>query len=273
MYDQYGAMTNGGQKPAPKKTWWIVLIAVAALALVAVAVILLLNGSEKKKAAETSEVSAAPAVLSPMRVEDVTPPVEKVKNPIDFKKLQKKNPDLYAWIRMPGTVIDYPVAQSAPDEEEDFYLHRGEDKEYLFEGTIYSQKCNNKDFYDPNTILYGHCMKNGTMFRALHDLKVQEVWDSTPVFYIYTPDRVLTYRIFSAYTRDDRHIMTENDFFRNKKLFADYLDKIQHPAYGMTRDCKVTTNDHIVTLETCVTANGNTRFVVTGVLEKEQWTE
>ncbi len=271
MYDQYGAMTNGNENRSPKKTWWIVLIAVALLAIVVALLLLLPNG--EKKEPEISEVSIAPAVLAPMRVEDVTPPVEKVKNPIDFKKLQAKNEDLYAWIRMPNTVIDYPIAQSSPDEEEDFYLHRGEDKEYLFEGTIYSQKCNNKDFYDPNTILYGHCMKNGSMFRALHDLKVQDMWDSTPVFYIYTPDRVLTYRIFSAYTRDDRHIMTENDFFRTKELFADYIDEIRHPAYGMTRDCKVTTSDHIVTLETCVTADGNTRFVVTGVLEKEQWTE
>ena len=261
-------MPTGGytNKQPKKKPWWILIVAVAVVAAIVVAALVLANTQKP----EESEVSVVPTQKTTMQVEDVTPTVAKVKNPIDFAALKAKNSDLYAWIKMPNTVIDYPIAQSAPDEEEDFYLHRGVDKEYLFEGTIYTQKYNAKDFSDPNTILYGHCMKNGTMFRALHDLKVQSMWDSTPEFTIYTEGHILTYRIFSAYTRDDKHILVQNGFFKDKKVFADYLKDVAHPAYGMTRDCKLTTDSRIVTLETCVTANGNTRFVVSGVLVKDQ---
>ncbi len=259
---------NGYTNKPKKQPWWLLIVAVVVIAaVVAVALIL---AKPKAPEPETSETSATVSV-SEMRVEDVTPTQKKVACPIDFAALQARNSDLYAWITMPNTVIDYPIAQSAPDEEEDFYLHRGEDKEYLFEGTIYTQKLNKKDFSDPNTIIYGHCMKNGTMFRALHDLKVQSMWDSTKEFYIYTATgHKLTYRIFSAYTRDSKHILRQNNYFKTKQDYADYLDEVQHPAYGMTRNCNVTTKDRIVTLETCVTANGNTRFVVSGVLVKDE---
>ena len=253
-------------KKQKKKPWWLLIVVLVLLAA-AVAVSFWWSDASKRR---QEEVSVPEATKTTMQVDDVTPTVARVKNPIDFKALKKKNPDLYAWIKMPNTVIDYPIAQSAPDEEEDFYLHHGEDKEYLFEGTIYTQKCNSKDFSDPNTILYGHCMKNGTMFRALHDLKVQSVWDATPEFTIYTEGHILTYRIFSAYTRDDRHILVQNDFFKDKAVFADYLEAAAHPTYGMTRECNLTTDDRIVTLETCVTADGNTRFIVSGVLTNDQ---
>ena len=247
-----------------KKPWWILIVVAVVLVAVIVAEVVMMT-----KPPQTTTIKSDPQATA-MQVQDVTPTVQKVQNPIDFGALKAKNSDLYAWIKVPGTVIDYPIAQSSPDEEEDFYLHRGEDKSYLFEGTIYTQKYNAKDFSDPNTIVYGHCMKNGTMFRALHDLKVQSVWDATPEFTIYTEGHILTYRIFSAYTRDDRHILVQNDFFKDKAVFADYLEAAAHPTYGMTRECNLTTDDRIVTLETCVTADGNTRFIVSGVLVNDQ---
>ena len=253
------------EKTSPKKRWIFIALAVTVIAAIVV-VALCLN--KKNKAEETPP--APPIEKTTMQVEDVTPTVAKVKNPIDFAALKEKNADLYAWIKMPGTVIDYPIAQSAPDEEEDFYLHRGEDKEYLFAGTIYTQKYNAKDFSDPNTIVYGHCMLDGSMFRELHDLKNQAKWDATPEFLIYTEGHILTYRIFSAYTRNDHHILLENDFFKEEAQFAKYLEEAAHPSYGMTRECNLTTKDRIVTLETCVTADGTTRFIVSGVLIKDQ---
>lgn len=269
MNEQIGSpvMPTGGysNKPAKKKPWWILIVAAVVVVLIVVAALWFAKWGRQPEPEPVVETKP-----TAMEVEDVTPEVKKVKNPIDFGALQGKNSDLYAWIRMPNTVIDYPIAQSAPDEEEDFYLHHGEDKEYLFEGTIYTQKYNTRDFTDPNTIIYGHCMKNGTMFRALHDLKVQSMWDATPEFYIYTPGHILTYQIVSGYTRDDRHILVENDFFKSEKDYAAYLKEVANPTYGMTRKCNLTTKDHIVTLVTCVTADGNTRFIVTGKLIKDQ---
>ena len=88
-------------------------------------------------------------------------------NPINFKKLKKNNSDLYAWITIPDTNIDYAVAQSELSEDDNFYLNHNIDKEYEFAGTIYSQHKNSKDFSDFCTVLYGHNMLNGTMFATL----------------------------------------------------------------------------------------------------------
>lgn len=275
MNEQMGENTfqkHTGAQAQKKRPWWMLIVAGAVV--VAIVVVALILTSTGKGNNETSNV---PVVVTPttMLVENLTPEVEKVPCPVNFEELQARNPDIYAWIQVPDDLlsgtIDYPIAQSSPDEEEDFYLHRGLDKEYLFEGTIYTQKLNDKSFNDPNTIIYGHCMKNGTMFRALHDLKNESVWNTVKEFYIYTADgRKLTYEIFSAYTRDNRHILRQNNYFNEKKDMENYLDQVLHPAYGMTRDCHVTTNDRLVTLETCVTADGNTRFVVSGVLRKEE---
>lgn len=88
-------------------------------------------------------------------------------NPIDFKELQNINKDLYAWLKIPGTVIDYPVAQSS-NEDDNYYLHRDYRGNYDFAGTIYSQRHNTKYFVERVTVLYGHNMLDGSMFAGLH---------------------------------------------------------------------------------------------------------
>ena len=85
---------------------------------------------------------------------------------VDFAKLQELNPELYAWIRIPNTAIDYPVAQYG-GEEQDFYLHHNMYGEPEFAGCIYTENVNSKDFDDPVTVMYGHNMKNGSMFQNL----------------------------------------------------------------------------------------------------------
>ena len=80
------------------------------------------------------------------------------------------NPDVYAWIDVPGTEISYPVLQSAEDNS--YYLEHTIEGEKTLPGAIYSENYNSKDFSDYNTILYGHNMRNGTMFAGpLHDFE------------------------------------------------------------------------------------------------------
>lgn len=86
----------------------------------------------------------------------------KESNPIDFASLWNLNPDVYAWIDVPGTEISYPVLQSAEDIS--YYLEHTIEGEKTLPGAIYSENYNSKDFSDYNTILYGHNMRNGTMF-------------------------------------------------------------------------------------------------------------
>lgn len=78
---------------------------------------------------------------------------------IDFAALKEENSDVYAWIYVPGTNVDYPVLQHPTDDA--YYLEHNMDGSKGLPGCIYSESVNTKDFTDPNTVLYGHNMKNG----------------------------------------------------------------------------------------------------------------
>ena len=91
---------------------------------------------------------------------------ELVDNPIDFAHWRSINSDIYAWIRIPNTNIDYPIAQSSTDDI--FYLHHDIYGKYKFSGTIYTEMQNSREFIDPNTVIYGHNMTKGYMFHNLN---------------------------------------------------------------------------------------------------------
>ena len=89
-------------------------------------------------------------------------PKSTVEIPIDFQTLQNMNPDIYAWIKVPGTVIDYPIAQSETDNT--YYLNHSVEHDENKAGAIFTEDYNAKTFEDPNTVIYGHGMANGSMF-------------------------------------------------------------------------------------------------------------
>lgn len=194
-------------------------------------------------------------------------------NPVDFAALQAVNPDAYAWIYVPNTLVDYPVLQSGADLPEDFYIYRNLEKQYEFRGCIYSQKANAKDFSDPVTVLYGHHMLDDSMFSTLYYFRDQQFFDANEFFYIYTPGHILTYRIVSAHQYDERHILNSFDFSK-ESIFQEYLDEISNPR-SMLADVRegitLTTEDRIVTLSTCI-SGGSQRYLVQGVLIDDQAT-
>jgi sortase B len=192
-------------------------------------------------------------------------------NPVDFEALQAVNPDAYAWIYVPNTLIDYPVLQAGNDLPEDFYIYRNLERKYEFRGCIYSQKVNAKDFSDPVTVLYGHHMLDNSMFSTLYYFRDQQFFDTNEFFYIYTPVHILTYRIVSAHQYDERHILNSFDFSK-EDVFREYLDEISNPR-SMLADVRdgiqLTTEDRIVTLSTCI-SGGSMRYLVQGVLIDDQ---
>lgn len=194
-----------------------------------------------------------------------------VNGEINFTELWEINTDLYAWIRIPNTMIDYPVAQYQGSDDS-YYLTHNMYKESAFAGCIYTEKLNSKNFDDPNTVLYGHNMQNGSMFRALHNFRDETFFNENQFIYIYLPDRTLTYQIFSAYEYDDRHLLYSFDF-TNKEVFQEYLDYAQNPVSSMmynTRDLNVTADDKIITLSTCLGDIETSRYLVQGVLINEE---
>lgn len=213
-------------------------------------------------------VSEPEPVVSEVEEEVILPD-----NPIDFAALQAENPDIYAWIKVPGTKVDYAVLRSN-DKPEDYYLNHDTTGKYKFAGSIYSQMLNKADFSDPNTILYGHNMNNGSMFASLHKFRDADFFQENRYIYIYTPGHILTYTIYSAYRYDNRHILYSFDF-SNEQIFADYLEMTKNPKstiVNVRQDVEVTSKDRIITLSTCIT-NDNYRYLVQGVLTNDQPTK
>lgn len=186
---------------------------------------------------------------------------------LSFDELMKKNKDIYAWLYVPNTNVDYPVCQSS-DGNDDFYLDHNIYKEYQFSGTIYSQTLNKRDFNDPVTVLYGHNMLNGSMFASLHKFEDEDFFKKNNTIFVYTKDKLLTYLIYSAYTYDDRHILYSFDM-RNEKELKSYQDSTLDPhTYGgnVRKGITLDKDSKILTLSTCTNGGGETRYLVQGVL-------
>ena len=186
--------------------------------------------------------------------------------PIDFASLQAQNPDVYAWITVPGTNIDYPILQS--DGYNSYYLDHTLNGESSPEGSIFTENYNSKDFEDPNTVIYGHNMKNGSMFQNLHNYQDRDFFDNNRDVIIYTPDAIRHYKIFAAYLYDNRHILESFDF-NDPWVYKQYLDQIfsiRDMNSCIDTDTKVGVEDKIITLSTCYGTQHDVRYLVQAVL-------
>ena len=186
---------------------------------------------------------------------------------IDWEELYQENQDIYAWIYIPGTAIDYPIVQHPTDNE--YYVNHNLDGTTGRPATIMTQNYNTKTFLDANTLVYGHNMKNGTMFRDLHKFEDEEFFKENLYAYIYLPEQVYVYEIFAEYTWSNELITVSYDFSMEEG-FGEYLDKIL--AYrgknGQFRDgVNLSTGNHLLTLSTCTTPTDyDYRYLVQGVL-------
>ncbi len=192
-----------------------------------------------------------------------------VDNPVDFKEMREQNPDVYSWIYIRDTQISLPVLQSSVDDN--FYLNHDWQKNDVFAGAIYSQSKNKKDYSDRVTVLYGHNMANGSMFANLFYFMDDDFFDSHRYFYIFTEDRKLTYEVVSAFEYDNRHILNSFDF-KDDAVFQSWLDNAKNPhsLYSKVRDSvKLDLNSKMLVLSTC-TDTGDNRFLVQGVLVKDE---
>lgn len=188
-------------------------------------------------------------------------------SPIDFEALWEINKDVYAWITIPGTIIDYPILQHETDDS--YYLNYTIDGIEGFPGCIYTEKISSKDFSDNNTVIYGHNLRNGKMFTELHKFREADFFAQNDTIYIYTPDKQLTYKIFAAYLYDDRHLMNSFDF-SDPKVYAKYLTEIQNmnsEDVNFRKEIKITDTDKIITLITCIREQPEKRVYVQGVLQ------
>lgn len=186
---------------------------------------------------------------------------------IDFETLQKRNPDIYAWIEVSGTNIDYPIVQHPTDNA--YYLTHTIDHEETIAASIYTESYNSTDFEDHHTVIYGHNMKNGTMFRTLHHFEDYDFFEEHRDITIYMPDQTRHYEVFAAYTYDNRHLL--NTYYcEEPEAFQRYLDEvfsIRDMGAYIDHDMDVTGEDYVITLSTCVNSgNATQRYLVQAVL-------
>ena len=216
-----------------------------------------------------SQHSAAQGESEIATIVQTTQPAAKVEIPIDFDALQKKNDEIYAWITVPGTKVDYPIVQSKTDDN--FYLkHSATDKTWQASGAIYTESANTRSFKDRVTVIYGHNGYSDTMFTTLHRFEKGDFFKEHSKFYIYTPKAKLTYEIISAFKYDNRHIMNSFAFHMNND-FETFLQTVQHPESNnkQIRESfgrELNLDDHIVVLSTCITNQKSNRYLVCGVL-------
>ena len=217
---------------------------------------------------EESTVTPEPEIVPESKedmVRDTEQPKKQLVLPVDLEGWMKKYPDVYAWIRIPGTDIDYPIVQKEGDNS--YYLNHTVEGKKKTEGAIFTEDYNTRDFTDPNTVIYGHNMKNGSMFRQLHRYEDRKFFRENREIVIYQTDQILHYQIFAAYVYDSRHLLLSFDF-SDPEVFEGYVESI-YEKKGMSNNIddsmNITAENPIITLSTC-NGNDDQRYLVQAVL-------
>lgn len=187
---------------------------------------------------------------------------EQVVIPIDFASLKGVNADIYAWIDIEDTNIHYPIVQSATDDT--YYLEHTIEGVKGYPGSIYTEMINAKDFSDFNTLIYGHDMKDGSMFKHLHKFADAEFFNTHDTITIYTEKEIKTYRVFAAVVYDNRHIMYtyNNNDVEARKAFIQSLYESKNFKNQYRDGIEVDENSNLITLSTCITGQPSKRFIV-----------
>lgn len=178
---------------------------------------------------------------------------------VDFASLEAINSDVIGWLEVEALDISYPIAQG---DDNDYYLHRTIQKTYNFAGSIFLEYENKSDFSDYNSIIYGHNMKNGSMFGTLKKFRDKATYEQSRYFWICTPEKNYKYEIFSA---SEVAVGSEayTLFSAPGEEFEEYLAHMKAQSLLATDDIELTKNDKVATLSTC-TGNDSTRFIVQG---------
>lgn len=184
---------------------------------------------------------------------------------VNFTGLQKENPDVVAWLYLPGLSLSYPVLQG---EDNTTYLHRGIDGETLYAGSLFLEEQNSPGLENYHSIVYGHNMRDGTMFGRLKEYQEEETYKACPYFWLYLPGKAYLYRIFSVHTarvEEETYLLRFESLLSYKRWVAD-----MQAASAVTPWDPGENPGKTVTLSTCTSADAY-RQAVQGiqVYEKE----
>lgn len=180
---------------------------------------------------------------------------------VNFEELKKINVDVVGWIHFDEPSISYPIVRGEDNEK---YLTTTFEKQKNSSGAIFMDALDNAEFADRNTYIYGHNMKNGSMFGQLHQFAKQEYYEQNPYFYIYTPNGTeVKYQIFAVCIVG----VTSRSYVRFYNNDAEYLDYLNYEKSIALYDTgvEVDAESKIVTLSTCISSAKDKRLFVHGV--------
>lgn len=183
---------------------------------------------------------------------------------LDLEALRAYNEDVLGWIAIPGTAVSYPLVRG---EDNQYYLTRSWKRESISSGAVFMDFAASRDLTDFHTIVYGHRMRDGTMFGSLGNYGDPDYWREHPSVYIVLDDAIYRYDIFSAQEAGVKGIVYRNDIEENhlEEEFVRYCTDYSVLDTGLTPD----SGGRFLTLSTC-TGNGYaSRWVVHGVLAGE----
>ena len=192
-------------------------------------------------------------------VQEIAKTEEKEADGIDFASLKKINEDVKAWIYLKDPAIDYPVLQTTNN---DYYLYHMFNGEENGAGSIFIDYRNEKPFKDFVTVLHGHRMKDGSMFKPLVQYSDPEFYKSHKVIEITTPKQKYNCKVFAVAT-----IPADSDlyqfYFYDKNDKSYYLDRLA-AVNELSTSVKVDADDNIVMMSTCTAQLDENRFCVFG---------
>ncbi len=187
----------------------------------------------------------------------------------DFTILHQENEDIFAYISVPNTIVDYPILAH---EIEDYYLDHNLDHSTGYPGCLYIQNCNTTTLNDPFTIVYGHNMNNGTMFGSLHKYDDPEFLAENKYFFVYQERRVMVYEIVVVSYITTEHLLSDDYIKVDGKWKFDKFDGYEtarmikriregNDARSFIATPEPTDEDTLMVLSTC---GEGKRFIVVG---------
>ena len=196
----------------------------------------------------------------------VDPEYERIKNKLySFKE---QYPNLYGWIILENTKINYPIMQTDNNE---YYLRHGYDGKSLMSGSIFADyRCEKKLTDNRNLILYGHHMSTsslGSMFQSLDNYLDENFFRNNNEIKIYTLDGAYTYKVFSVYVTD-KYYPYITTYFPDEDSFVSFAERIAANSVHKA-DFTVGAGDSILTLSTCNNRSEDGRLAVHAVLVKD----
>lgn len=181
---------------------------------------------------------------------------------VDFAALQKENPDCIGWIQFSNLDISYPIMKG---ENNDEYLYKTFSGKTRKAGSIFMESVNASDFSDENTFIYGHNMRDNSMFGLLSGYKKESFYKNNPGFTIFTPEGSKYYEIYACYPvavegQDDSFRLS----FSTKEKYGEFQKTVQERSLYST-GITPTPEQKTVTLMTCTTGGYEHRFLVHAV--------